>query len=310
MKDLISVIMPCYNAEQFLRDSINSVLSQTYGNVELVVIDDGSIDNSQKIIEEFLAEYSDRIVYLKQNHKGPYTARNYGISVSNGEYVSFLDADDYWDKTFLDEMLTSLKSTKADLVYCGWQNVGGSSPGSKPHIPPDYEKTSLPINFLKGCPWPIHGALVKKEILKKVNYFSERYFTSMDYDLWLRMSLAINKIVRVPKVLAFYRWHGEGQISSVKWRQAFNSLKVKKDFIKHNPDIKSLIGKKNIKRILNEPVKRAAYISYWKNDFESSWHLFRKLIKENYWNIKEMRYLIPALLPKFSYIMLLKKIRQ
>ena len=75
-------------------------------------------------------------------------------------------------------------------------------------------------HFVRTCPWPIHAALVKRNIVERLGGFSERRFASMDYDFWLRALAETQNIKRVPEVLAFYRWHNLGQISAVKWRQA------------------------------------------------------------------------------------------
>ena len=101
-------------------------------------------------------------------------------------------------------------------------------------MPPEYEKSDIVKAFLRSCPWPIHAALVKRNVIDRLNGFSERYFTSLDFDLWLRMTAITQNIIRVPKVMAFYRWHESGQISSVKSRQVIDAWKVKQDFVKNN----------------------------------------------------------------------------
>jgi glycosyltransferase involved in cell wall biosynthesis len=86
--DLISVITPCFNAEKYLHEAIESVMDQIYTNIELIVVDDGSTDNSIDIAESF----GDSVILLKQDNKGPYPARNRGLRASNGKFIAFLDA--------------------------------------------------------------------------------------------------------------------------------------------------------------------------------------------------------------------------
>ena len=217
--------MPCYNGENYLAEAIDSVLGQSYQNVELIVVDDRSTDSSKDIA----GGYGPKVKLIEQQNQGPYPARNRGIREASGQYLAFLDADDYWSGDFLEETHKALqKNSDAGLAYCGWQNIGLPHKQSKPHIPPDYEAGDKLELFLRAAaPWPIHAALVRSEILHEAGGFDERFPTCMDYDLWLRIG-ANRPIVRVEKVMAFYRHHRQGQITSTQWRQARNVWLVKK----------------------------------------------------------------------------------
>ena len=297
----ISVIMPCFNAEKYLREAIESVLDQTYSHVELVVVDDGSTDSSKDI----LRRYGDRIVLLEQQNRGPYPARNVGIKTSKGEFIAFLDADDYWHKDCLDKLHASLTASDADLAYCGWQNIGEGAPGGQPYVPPEYEAEDTVSLFLKSCPWPIHAALVRREVIEAVGGFSERYFSSMDYDLWLRICVLTRNMILVPEVLAFYRWHDTGQISAVRWKQVLNSWKVRKDFVRENQALVDHISSKVLRQKTDGYLLQCGYGSYWKRDLISARHLFRKALVTGIWGLKDLRYLLPSLLPERLYHILL-----
>src|SRR5258705_12555320 len=93
---LISVIMPCYNAAPYVEQAIESVLCQSYGDVELIFVDDGSSDASPTIANDLALQHAGRITLLRTNRAGPYPARNFGLAHAHGEFVAFLDADDYW----------------------------------------------------------------------------------------------------------------------------------------------------------------------------------------------------------------------
>lgn len=295
--DLISVIMPCYNAEKYLTQAIESVFSQTYSNVELIVIDDGSTDGSINI----LRTYGDRLTLLEQNHQGPYPARNRGLKASHGKYVAFLDADDYWAADCLAELHQALTSGHAELVYCGWQNVGIAGRRGNPYIPPDYEREGKVAAFLKsGAPWPIHAALTRRVVLDEVEGFSEAYGTSMDYDLWIRIG-ATREIKRVPKVLAFYRHHLEGQISSKVWPQARNSWLVKKAFIKRFPELARQIPTERLVEFVDGALLARGYDAYWRRDLTSAQKIFRLALKTTSWTAKDLKFLLPALLPQKLY---------
>ena len=294
---LISVIMPCYNADEYVSDAINSVLEQTYGNVELIIIDDGSTDKSLEICEKYQASQNNVRVEAQKN-AGPYPARNLGLQVARGEFIAFLDADDYWSTDCLKELYDGIVQNEADMAYCGWQNIGEGGPGStEPYIPPEYEKWDIVKSFLKSCPWPIHAALVKRDIIERLNGFSERYFTSLDFDLWLRLTEVTQNIVRIPKVMAFYRWHGSGQISSVKSRQVLDAWNVRRDYVKKNPGLVAHIPKKEMKLLINESLLKNAYIAYWKRDFISSRILFRKAFVSGCWGVGDLKYILIAFFP-------------
>ena len=112
----ISVIMPAYNAEKYIQQSMESVMHQTYQHWELIIVDDGSIDNTAQIINEFTSCHS-RIKYFYQSNGKQGKARNTGIKNAAGELIAFLDADDVWFPAKLKQQLHFMKESKADLVF-------------------------------------------------------------------------------------------------------------------------------------------------------------------------------------------------
>lgn len=302
---LISVVMPCFNAERFVEEAAKSALCQSYENVELIVVDDGSTDRSREILAHVAAEFSERVKVFHQHNKGPYPARNLCLKHVCGQFVAFLDADDFWDKDCLQKLHDALTMHGADLAYCGWQNIGEGAPGGQPYVPPKYESEDTVSLFLKSCPWPIHAALARREVIDAVGGFSERYFSSMDYDLWLRVCAFTRNMILVPEVLSFYRWHDTGQISAVRWKQVLNSWKVRKDFIRENQTLVGHISSKILRQMTNGYLLKCGYGSYWKRDLDSARHLFRKALLTGGWGLKDLRYLVPSLLPERLYHFLL-----
>jgi glycosyltransferase involved in cell wall biosynthesis len=293
---LISVIMPCFNSETYLINTVSSVFRQSYQNIELIVVDDGSTDRSSEILSE-LNQLHPQLTVFYQKNKGPYPARNFALDHAKGEFIAFLDADDYWAPNCLEKLYNGMIQSNADLSYCGWQNIVENDDDKPPYVPPAYEKGDLVTSFLKGCPWPIHAALVRKEIVDIINGFSTRCFSSMDYDFWIRISAVTQNITLVPEVLAFYRWHDHGQISSVKWKQILNARTVRHDFILNNPSLVSHIPEQELNKLLNAQVAQQAYDAFWKRDLDSAQHLFRAMLHFGYWQRKDLKYIVLSLLP-------------
>lgn len=115
MSELISVIIPTYNRAYIIQDSIFSVLNQTYKDIELLVIDDGSTDDTESKVKEI---HDNRIRYIKQENKGACAARNKGILLANGKYIAFNDSDDIWYEYKLERQINTLKKYDADIVFC------------------------------------------------------------------------------------------------------------------------------------------------------------------------------------------------
>ncbi|MDD4274563.1 MAG: glycosyltransferase [Desulfobacter postgatei] len=299
---LVSVIMPCYNAEQFLEESVSSVLNQTYKNLELIVVDDGSTDRSLDILKKIQTK-DKRLHIIQQKNKGPAPARNKGLKNARGNFIAFLDSDDFWDLTFIEKLekaLSSKPELKLGLAYCGWQNIGLSANKSKPFIPPDYNQMNLSERFLEGCRWPIHAPLIKKACFDKIGGFNEHWCNCEDYDLWLRMSPFI-QVILVPEVLAFYRHHEGEQVTKNRALVARNHWKIQKKFISNSPDIAQKLGKKKLNDLTKGELLHRAYICYWDRDLDAAHKIFRMVIQTGYGRLKDLKYIVPAILPLFLY---------
>ena len=122
MKPLISIIIPVYNVEQYIEKCVDSLTGQTYNNIEIILINDGSTDDSGAICDE-LAKKDDRIVVLHQENAGVSAARNNALDIMKGDYVTFVDSDDYVDDHFIECLYTALESNNADISTCGHYRV-------------------------------------------------------------------------------------------------------------------------------------------------------------------------------------------
>jgi glycosyltransferase involved in cell wall biosynthesis len=225
---LVSVVIPVYNAERYLGESLDTALAQDYGNVEIIAVDDGSTDGSASI----LASYGDRIRVLSQANAGPARARNAGIETARGEFVAFLDADDVWRAQKLRLQVEHLLANDdVGLVYNTWAVLDGEDPraavdflaGIDQHPATDGEATdgeatapTLPLDRA-GSGWVYHlllqdsivhtsAAMVRRSLLQQVNGFDDSLRRGQDYDLWLRLSRH-TPFHKLTAVLSAYRLH-------------------------------------------------------------------------------------------------------
>lgn len=120
-KNLVSVIVPVYNAEHFIEKCIHSILNQSYKNIELILVNDGSTDNSVKICDSF-AKIDNRIKLIHQANSGPSVARNNGIYNAKGKYIQFIDADDYIEENMIETLVNEMEKG-LDIVICGYKRI-------------------------------------------------------------------------------------------------------------------------------------------------------------------------------------------
>lgn len=292
----VSVIMPAYNAEDTVRGSVASVLQQSLTELELVVVDDGSSDNSARLVRE-LADGDPRLHLICQPNRGAGPARNRGLSAARGEYIAFLDSDDYWAPDCLERLAAALDTHPGtDLAYCGWQNVGLTGGRGEPFVPPDYSDRDLVELFLGGNRWPIHGALTRREAIDRIGGFDESWSSCMDYDLWLRL-MAHVRIVRVPEVLAYYRHHEGEQITKNRARGALNHWRVQHRFLERNPETVQRLGRRRVRELTDGELLRRGYSCYWTRNLQAARVIFRTVMRAGYGTPRDWKYMLPALLP-------------
>ena len=223
---LVSIIIPNYNHAQYIEDAIHSVLRQTYRNVEIIVVDDGSRDHSREVIGAF----GDKVRPIFQQNQGLSAARNTGITASRGEFIGALDADDMYEPEFIETLVAALQSRPdADGVYCGYRFV-------------DHLNRPLPqIEAREVAPENLYWALVDGNFLVPEAMFARKHCydavglfdTSLraleDLDMWLRIASRF-KVIHTTKILTRHRIL-PGSMSTDPTRQFENRLQVvKKNF--------------------------------------------------------------------------------
>lgn len=214
----ISIIMPAFNAQDFLEESIESVMAQTYANWELIIIDDGSTDKTRKIVEAF-CEKDDRIQYIFQANGKQGKARNTGITNAKGNYIAFLDADDIWLPDKLEKQVNLLIKSGSDLVFSDISIIdenGNVTKTSNGVSDEQFNGEKGIRSFLKSNKIPIVTVLARKEAIKKAGCFDEsnQIQYGEDYFLWLRMLLKGFTFISTSKILAKYRKHPHQSIAN------------------------------------------------------------------------------------------------
>lgn len=206
MTRLTSIIIPCYNAEKWIRECIDSALSQTYSPIEVIVVDDGSTDNSVAVIKE----YGDKIRWISCENGGPSAARNRGIQLSKGEYIQFVDADDYISLDKVKQAVECLELFNTDIVYGDWCNQYHKVDGTTELSDYKINQPTDDIIYYTIAYNKIHvgSCLFKHEVFEKVSEFNESLRIAEDYDFFVRLALAGATFTYQAGCHYFYRIYG------------------------------------------------------------------------------------------------------
>lgn len=198
----VSIITPAYNAAKYISRTIDSVRNQTYTEWEMIIIDDGSRDNTAEIVANY-ANKDNRIKLLRQNNAGSAAARNNALRNSTGQLVCFLDADDLWDADFLSSQVTFIKERDAALVFASYRRINAEDDEIlKPYIVPDRVNY---IGLLKTCSISCLTAMYDKERVGE-NYFNENLRSMRDdFVFWLQILKKIPYAYGNKAILASYR---------------------------------------------------------------------------------------------------------
>ncbi len=197
---LVSVIMPSYNSEKFLSKAIDSVINQTFKEWELIIVDDCSLDNSDRIIEYYMQRSEKIKLITLECNSGPAMARNRGIQKAKGRYIAFLDSDDRWVPQKLVEQLSFMKEYDAALSFTGYYHIDEKDGAiiSRNHVPKKIEYNELLKKNIIGCLTAVYdtqklGKVYMPDILKR-----------QDYALWLDILKKVPYAYGLNEPLAYY----------------------------------------------------------------------------------------------------------
>ena len=244
---LVSVIMNCYNGAKYLDESIQSVISQTYDNWELIFWDNRSEDKSSEIFKKYQDK---RFKYFYANkHTSLYEARNLAIQKSTGDFISFLDTDDLWDKQKLEKQMDYFDDQSIGLVYSNYWLVKKDLRKKKISFRKKLYRGDVYNELLNNYNIGILTVIIRKknyEELKKK--FDERFSIIGDFDLFLRLS-KLCKFESVQTPLAYYRLHGKN-LSTIHKEKEIEELTI---WLRENEDT---LNKFNVKRIKKNIYRR------------------------------------------------------
>jgi glycosyltransferase involved in cell wall biosynthesis len=212
---LVSVVIPVFNGERFLREAVQSVLDQKYSPVEIIVVDDGSTDGSATV-----ARSLETVRYLYQTNQGPAAARNRGIEQAKGSLIAFADADDLWPSGKLELQLPYLISDpEIDIVLGRIQQVLLSETVDGPTQATEFGETGFSVN--------LGSAVIRKSVFERVGLFDETMRYSEDVDWFMRARESGAAIVTIDAVTLFYRQHDQNMTRG-KSTSELNVLKALK----------------------------------------------------------------------------------
>ena len=302
----VSIIIPCFNIEKYISDCLDSILKQTHQEYEIILID-SSTDSTPEIIEKYRKRFPERIKYFYQKPTGPSHARNFGISVSSGDFICFLDSDDMLYENSLEKRLMRFeKDDELSLVFTNASILVENNP----------EKISykdIVGRFYEGfifCELMINNfictstVLIKKEVLKKLGNFNENLKNTEDYELWLRISRNNFKFGFVDEYLTYYRIR-KGSLSENNIRNVETLLNIFNRYYNnklYNNEEEKKIIENNIKRFHSDYFIIKAKTLIISGEYKQAARMYLKIFKYNKFNLKY--YLVLLLLFTFPEILL------
>lgn len=231
----ISIILPTYNGSEYIQQSIESCLNQTYKKIELIIIDDGSTDSTSQIVNSFK---DDRIKYYKHDKNyGLPTALNTGFSKITGDYVTWTSDDNYYAEKALEKMLSYLITNDCLFVYCNYYKFSSDNTYKLKIVYLDEETELKKYNCIGPC------FLYSKEVKEKIGNYDARFYLAEDYDYWIRISKKY-KMHHINEPLYYFRVHSKSLTQSRynEVKTVVILLKLNHELINEDSALKMLIN--------------------------------------------------------------------
>ena len=297
----VSIIVPIYNTEKYLKKCLDNLVNQTLKDIEIILINDGSIDSSEEIITQYKTKYENLIKYFKQENKGQASARNLGLQNATGEYICFVDSDDYIDVTMCQKLYNKAVETSSEIVMCDFYVV--------------YENNMIPEsnmsrlsndnikNYILSSPGPC-GKIIKKDILINNNFKFPEGIIYEDLAVIPTLAIYCTKIEVVNENLYYYVQRPGSTMNYLEYNKKLENILdaidiLNNEFIKHGKDLeyaeeieylyvthllhaatlrfmKYKVGRKNISKIIN--IIKEKFPNYTKNIYFKKMNLKKQII--------------------------------
>ncbi len=236
MNPKVSVIIPAFNCARYIADAIDSVLAQTYQDLEIIVVDDGSTDGTGEVVRR----YGDRVRYIRQKNRGPSGAKNTGIQAARGEYISTLDGDDLWMPDRLEKLVPLLdQQPELGFAYGDCYRIDETPD----HV---WQQTAFQIHGGARRGWvlerlvmvnfvPSQSVIIRRSALDAVGLFDETYRIGEDWDLWLRLA-ARYPVDFIPDVVAMRRQHTQNITNNSDVTMMSNAVSILRNLKQREPE--------------------------------------------------------------------------
>lgn len=236
----LSIVAAVYNLEKYLPRCLDSLVNQTLQEIEIICVDDGSIDSAPQIIDEYAKKYPNKVKAFHKENGGEFTTRNYGLERATGEYVTFVDTDDYVEPNWAEKLYNAAKESNADMAVCGFERIDLNTGKVVSTNMTQYGNVVKEITndddfmvFINPAPW---NKIYKLDKVKDLKFLNFRGFNDM---IFLASSFTrINKVAFVPDVLYHYFLRYDSQIHNVNEQDVENFKKylldLKKLYINEN----------------------------------------------------------------------------
>lgn len=220
----VTVIIPAYNRESYIGKTVDSVLSQSYKNIELIVVDDGSSDGTRKILEEYGKKLT-LLEHEQRSNKGQSASINVGLKNASGDYVAVLDSDDFWHVDKIKLQVAFLEQNpEVGLVYGNGEGVNATGEYLYDIYPETHQEFNKPGNVLQDCYFLVpNNSLVRKSIFDKVGGFDESLRSAQDHDMAIRIA-EVTKLAYINHKWFYYRRHGQSisqNNAELRWNNGF-----------------------------------------------------------------------------------------
>lgn len=236
----VSIVAAVYNLEKYLPRCLDALVNQTLQEIEILCVDDGSTDSAPQIIDEYAKKYPEKVKAFHKLNGGEFTTRNYGLERATGEYVTFVDTDDYVEPTWAEKLYKAAKENDADLAVCGFERIDLDTGKVVSKNMTNFGNSVKTINseddfmlFINPAPW---NKIYKLDKVKDLRFLNFRGFNDM---IFLTSSYAkIERVAFVPDVLYHYFLRYDSQIHTVNEQDVSNFkkylLELKEFYIKEN----------------------------------------------------------------------------